>query len=143
MPEKIFSFPRQKLPASEKTPEWAKQNVKAAITLADYDSSKVRKSKEEMNLNYRLVSGDFDEKDVDRSLNPQNLKGLRWPAKIQNYPIELTKLDVLKGEELSRSFNWFLRAVNDHVVIIKEEKEKSELTNYAVSQFLNPNFSEA
>lgn len=143
MQNKIFSFPRQKLPSSEKTQEWAKENVKTAIILADYDSSKVRKTKQEMDLNYRLVSGDFDEKDIDRSLNPFNLKGIRWPAKIQNYPIELTKLDVLKGEELSRPFNWFLRASNDHVVIKKEENERAELNNYVTSQLANPNFSEA
>ena len=76
-----------------------------------------------MKLNYRLVSGDFDEKDLDKSLNPLSLKGVRFPVKIQNYPIEITKLDVLKGEELSRPFNWYLRASNDHVEIRKEEGE--------------------
>ena len=139
---KTFTIPRQKLSSKEKTPEWAKENVRLGMSLADYDPGKIRKTKAEMDLNYRLVSGDFDEKDVDKSLNPLNLKGVRWPAKIQNYPIELTKLDVLKGEEISRPFNWFLRAANDHVVIIKEEKETKDLENYLAMQFENPNFSE-
>ena len=142
MSNKIFSFPRQKLSYREKTEEWAKENVKLGITLSDYDPGKMRKTKDEMNLNYRLVSGEFDEKDVDRSLNPLNLKGTRWPVKIQNYPIELTKLDVLKGEELSRPFNWFLRAANDHVVILKQEKEEQDIKNYVFAQFSNPDFSE-
>jgi len=138
----LFNYPRQKLSAKEKTEEWAKENVKFGIQLADYDPGKVRKSKAEMRLNYKLVSGDFDEKDVDRSLNPLNLKGVRWPAKIQNYPIELTKLDILKGEELSRPFNWFLRASNDHVVITKQEKQQKELEEYVALQLNNPNFNE-
>lgn len=142
MSTKIFSYPKQKLSYKDKTEDWAKENVRLGITLADYDPGKIRKTKDEMKLNYRLVSGEFDEKDVDRSLNPLNLKGVRWPVKIQNYPIELTKLDVLKGEELSRPFNWFLRASNDHVVVVKQERETEDLKNYIVSQFDNPNFSE-
>jgi hypothetical protein len=142
MSTKIFSFPKQKLSYREKTEDWAKDNVRMGITLADYDPGKLRKTKSEMDLNYRLVSGDFDEKDVDRSLNPLNLKGVRWPVKIQNYPIELTKLDVLKGEELSRPFNWFLRASNDHVVILKQERETNDVKNYILAQLDNPNYSE-
>jgi len=143
MSTKIFNFPKQKLSYKDKTKDWAIENVKAGITLSDYDPGKIRKTKEEMKLNYNLVSGKFDEKDVDRSLNPQNLKGVHFPAKIQNYPIELTKLDVLKGEELSRPFNWYLRATNDHVVIQKEEKETDEVKNYIASTLDNPDVSEA
>jgi len=142
MSTKIFNFPKQKLSYREKTKDWAIENVKAGITLSDYDPGKIRKTKEQMKLNYNLVSGEFDEKDVDKSLNPQNLKGVHFPAKIQNYPIELTKLDVLKGEELSRPFNWYLRASNDHVVIKKEEKEVEEVKNYLVNTLDNPNISE-
>jgi len=142
MSTKIFSFPKQKLSYKDKTEDWAKENVRMGITLADYDPGKIRKTKDEMRLNYKLVSGDFDEKDVDRSLNPLNLKGVRWPVKIQNYPIELTKLDVLKGEELSRPFNWFLRASNDHVVILKQEREQEDIKNYLLAQLDNPNYSE-
>jgi len=142
MSTKIYSFPKQKLSYRDKTEEWAKDNVRIGITLTDYDPGRLRKTKDEMDLNYRLISGDFDEKDVDRSLNPLNLKGLRWPAKIQNYPIELVKLDVLKGEELSRPFNWFLRAANDHVVILKQERETEDVKNYIVGQLDNPNYSE-
>lgn len=143
MSTKIFNFPKQKLSYREKTEEWAIENIKAGITLSDYDPGKIRKTREEMKLNYNLVSGKFDEKDVDRSLNPQNLKGVHFPAKIQNYPIELTKLDVLKGEELSRPFNWYLRATNDHVVIQKEEREIAEVKNYLVNTLDDPNVSEA
>ena len=143
MSGKISVVPRQRLSYKEKTEEWAKENVRLGMTLADYDQGKIRKSKSEMDLNYRLVSGDFDERDVDRSLNPLNLNGVRWPVKIQNYPIELTKLDVLKGEELSRPFNWFLRATNDHVVITKQERELEEVKKYAINQFQNDSYSEA
>jgi hypothetical protein len=143
MSTKIFTFPKQKLSYREKTKDWAIDNIKAGITLSDYDPGKIRKTKDEMRLNYDLVSGKFDEKDVDRSLNPQNFKGVHFPAKIQNYPIELTKLDVLKGEELSRPFNWFLRATNDHVVIEKEEREQEEVRGYMANQLDNPNYSEA
>lgn len=143
MPANLFTYPRQKLSYKEKTDDWAKENIKFGIQLAAYDPGRIRKNKSEMRLNYRLVSGEFDEKDVDRSLNPLNLKGVRWPAKIQNYPIELTKLDILKGEELSRPFNWFLRASNDHVVVQKEEKEEDDIKNYALRQLNNPSFDEA
>ena len=142
MPANIFSFPKQKLSYKQKTEEWAKENVQLGMMLTEYDPGKIRKTKDEMKLNYRLVSGDFDESDVDRSLNPLNLKGVRWPMKIQNYPIELTKLDILKGEELSRPFNWFLRASNDHVVIQKEEREQEDIKNYIATKLDTPNFNE-
>ncbi len=142
MGNKIFSFPKQKLSYKEKTEDWHIENVKAGVLLSDYNPSKARKTKQEMTLNYDLVSGKFDEKDIDRSLNPKGFKGVNFPAKIQNYPIELTKLDVLKGEEISRPFNWFLRAVNDHVLIEKEEKESSELESYIVKELNNPEYSE-
>jgi hypothetical protein len=142
MPSNLFKYPRQKLSSKEKTDDWAKDNVKFGMQLAEYDPGKIRKNKDQMRLNYRLVSGDFDEADVDRSLNPMNLKGVRWPVKIQNYPIELTKLDILKGEELSRPFNWFLRASNDHVVIAKEEREQEDIKKYIGAQLDNPNFNE-
>jgi hypothetical protein len=70
MSTKIFNFPKQKLSYREKTKDWAIENVKAGITLSDYDPGKIRKTKEQMKLNYNLVSGEFDEKDVDKSLNP-------------------------------------------------------------------------
>jgi hypothetical protein len=142
MANKIFSFPKQKLSYKEKTEEWHIENVKAGVLLSDYNPSKSRKTKQEMTLNYDLVSGKFDEKDIDRSLNPKSFKGINFPAKIQNYPIELTKLDVLKGEEISRPFNWYLRAVNDHVIIEKEEKEQKELQEYIVRELKNPDYSE-
>jgi len=142
MSQRIFNFPKQKLSYKEKTKEWAIENVKAGITLADNDPGKVRKTKDEMRINYDLISGKFDEKDIERSLNPQSLKGVYFPSRVQNYPIELTKLDVLKGEELSRPFNWFLRAVNDHVIIEKEEKETSEVKNYLVNTLDDPEISE-
>lgn len=139
----IFNFPKQKLSYKDKDRDWAIENVKAGVTLCDYDPGKLRKTKAEMDINYNLVSGKFDEKDIDRSLNPLNLKGINFPARIQNYPIELTKLDVLKGEELSRPFNWYLRATNDHVVIQKEEKENTELKNYIVNAFEQPEFNQS
>jgi len=142
MPQKIFNFPKQKLSYKEKTEKWAIENVKAGITLADNDPGKVRKTKDEMRLNYDLISGKFDEKDIDRSLNPQSLKGVYFPGRVQNYPIELTKLDVLKGEELSRPFNWFLRATNDHVIIQKEEREAEAVKEYLTNTIDNPDISE-
>lgn len=142
MANKIYSFPKQKLSNKDKTEKWHKECIKAGILLSDYSTCKVRKTKAEMKLNTDLISGKFDENDIDRSLNPKKFKGVRFPAKVQNYPIEITKLDVLKGEELSRPFNWFLRAANDHVVILKEEKERKELEEYIVNQLDNPEYSE-
>lgn len=139
----VLKFPRQKISRREKTDDWAIENIKAGIAISNYDPGKMRKTKDQMDLNYRLISGDFDESDIDKSLNPMGFKGVNFPAKVQNYPIELTKIGVLKGEEVSRPFNWFLRATNDHVVIDKQERESAEVQNYIASAMVNRDLSES
>ncbi|KKP51369.1 MAG: structural protein [candidate division TM6 bacterium GW2011_GWF2_33_332] len=116
----IYQFPSQKKLLREKTEEWGKECIEAGLTITNGDTSKIRKSRVAKQINYDLINGIIDESDIEKAFNPMGIKGVNFPAKIQNYPIELTKFNVLKGEEGKRRFEWRLRSVNPDVVSEKE-----------------------
>lgn len=139
---KIYQFPAQKKPRAEKDEEWGKKNVDVAATLIMSDTSKIRKTKANMKINYDLINGIIDETDIEKAFNPMNVKGVHFPAKIQNYPIELSKFNVLKGEETKRRFDWRVRSVNEDAISTKENEMKDQLMNLIISELSNNNYSE-
>ena len=138
----IKQFPQQKLPMSEKTEEWGKQVIEASLSIITNDTSKIRKSKASKKLNYDLANGIIDETDIEHAFNPMGIRGVQFPAKIQNYPIELSKFNVLKGEESKRRFDWRVRVVNEDAVSAKEESLREQVFNLIISELQNPEYSE-
>lgn len=116
----IYQFPAQKKLLSEKTPKWGEECIEAALTITYGDTSKIRKTRYAKQLNYDLINGIIDEADIERAFNPMGIKGVQFPAKIQNYPIEITKFNVLKGEEGKRRFDFKLRSVNPDAISQKQ-----------------------
>lgn len=54
--------------------------------------------------------------DLELICNPDNLKADFIPTKIQHYPIINAKLNVLKGEEIKRAFNYKVVVTNPTAV---------------------------
>lgn len=138
----IYQFPAQKKTLTQKTEDWAKQCVDAGMTVSLSDTSKIRKSKMQKKINYELINGVIDEADIELAFNPMGIKGVKFPAKIQNYPIEISKFNVLKGEESKRRFDFKLRCVNEDVISQKENTFKEQIFELITSEVTNGNFNE-
>ena len=142
-------FPRQKLPLSQKSEKWGIKNIEAGISISQFDSqagsrergSGLRNTFHSKRINYDLLSGIMDETDIEKAFNPMGIKGADFPAKIQNYPIEIPKFNVLKGEETRRNFDWRVRTVNEDAYSDKENAKKDQLWALIMEELQNKNYS--
>ncbi len=140
--QKLAAFPSQKIPYSKKTDKWKRDNIDAAVQLASYDFTRLGKSAWQKQTNYDIANGEIDEKDFENAFNPQGLKGVNFPAKAQDYPIETQYFGVLKGEEINRSFNWRVRVMNPDAISEREEELKDELREVWFDAVNQPNMTE-
>lgn len=138
----IYQFPAQKKLLSAKTEQWGKDCVDAALTITYGDTSKIRKSRYAKQLNYDLINGIIDESDIEKAFNPMGIKGVNFPAKIQNYPIEISKFGVLKGEEGRRRFDCRLRSVNPDVISQKEFTMREQIFGLISDEVTNSGYNE-
>jgi hypothetical protein len=142
-----FALPRQRIPDSEKNDEWKAANVRAIVSMASGNANGgQRTSKQEKQINYDLFNGLIDEEDFQYVTDPMGI-GHKYggsQVKLENYNITKSKLELLKGEEGARPFNWTVRGVGGQVITVLEEKRRqlvlSYLQNKILSQMgLNPN----
>ena len=124
--------PAQAVPQSTKnTKKWKEQNVDGIISMAGSDLSMID-SKEKMRANYGLVNSFYDPKDFKYVTTPYGVDGsqlnLNQPSKMRDYNLIVNKVNLLKGEELSRPFNYSAIAVNGNAVTLKE-KQMGDLCN--------------
>lgn len=94
-----------------------------------FNYSLVRKSVMHKKINYDLMNGKLKMSDLSLILNPENLQIGYIPDKIQHYPIINAKLNVLRGEESSRVFDYKVVITNANVISDIKEKKKKELTD--------------
>lgn len=113
MREHPMYFPQQKLPTRDKTEEWYKKCLDSAEMLALYrydgTSEKHRKMQVWENLYYDII----DEQEIERVFNPMQISSAAFPASIKNYPLSVPKIDLLRGEEIKRRFDWSVIARNE------------------------------
>ncbi len=120
-------LPRQMLPFSKKTKEWRKKNVDWAVAKTYFNYSLVRKSVTHKAINYRLLDGYLTMSNMQMILNPENLTANYIPDKIQHYPIMNSKLNVLRGEESKRVFDFKVVVTNPNAITEIEENKKAAL----------------
>lgn len=123
------SFPAQQLSFRAKNKVWRKRCVDWADQRSYYYSSLVRKSIEHKQINYDLANGIIHMHDIERILNPDEIKGLTVPEKIQHYSIIKPKLDLLSGEEQTSQFDFHVVVSNANAISEKEEAKKQEAIN--------------
>ena len=117
----VNTFPPQRLSYSAKNKAWRRKCVDWADKRSFTNYSPVRNSIIHKKINYDLVDGKIHMSDLQLIVNPDNLEASFIPEKIQHYPIINTKLDLLRGEEYNRIF--------DYRVIITNPNSISELEN--------------
>lgn len=125
----IMNFPPQQLPFSRKTKKWRKQVVDWAASKTFFSCSPVRKSEIHKKINYDLIDGILHMDDLMLVVNPNNIQAGFIPDKIQHYPIMNSKLNVLRGEESKRVFDYRVVITNPNAVSEIERNRKQELTS--------------
>lgn len=123
----FVKWPKQKMSFSAKNKKWRKEHLDWADKKTFFNYSPVRKSTIHKKINYDLLNGKLHMQDVEALINPDNLKASFIPEKIQHYPIMNAKLNVLRGEEIARIFDYKAIVTNPNAISEIEEAKKTEL----------------
>jgi hypothetical protein len=128
-------MPPQKISSREKTEEWGQRCIDSIIGMSEQAVYNGRSSRYRKEVNYNLMNSIFDDNDFEYILNPYNLPSRvgNSPAQIQDFNIIRAKVELLKGEEIKRPFNYRVVAIGGEAVTIFEEKKK-ELIMQALKQ---------
>lgn len=123
----LLQFPPQQLPFSRKTKAWRKKHCDWASSKAFFNYSPVRRSVLHKKINYDLLNGKLHMKDLMLIINPNSIKANFIPDRIQHYPIMNSKLNVLRGEESKRVFDFRVVVTNPNAISEIEKNKKQEL----------------
>lgn len=123
----FVNFPRQQLPFKAKSKAWRIKCVDWGDSKTFFNYSPVRKSVIHKKIAYDLVNGKLHMEDMQAVINPENLKVGYIPDRIQHYPIINSKLNVLRGEESKRVFDYRVVVTNPNAISEIEENKKSAL----------------
>ena len=138
----ITNLPPQQLPFSRKNKKWRKQVVDWADSKTFFNYSLVRKSVIHKKINYDLLNGKLHMSDLAMVLNPSNVNASFIPDSIQHYPIMNSKLNVLRGEESKRIFDYRVVITNPNAVSEIEENKKQQLVSQVQQLIEDQNLSE-
>lgn len=123
----FVNFPRQQLPFKAKSKAWRKSCIDWGDSKTFFNYSPVRKSVIHKKILYDLVQGKLHMEDMQAVINPENLKVGYIPDRIQHYPIINSKLNVLRGEESKRIFDYRVVVTNPNAISEIEENKKNAL----------------
>ena len=123
----FINLPQQQLPFHRKTKKWRKQIVDWADSKTFFNCSPVRNTIIHKKINYDLLNGKIHMQDLEMLVNPENQSAGFIPEKIQHYPIMNSKLNVLRGEESKRVFDFRVIITNPNSISEIENAKKEEL----------------
>ena len=123
----FINFPRQQLSFKSKTKAWRKQCTDWGDSKTFFNYSPVRKSVIHKKINYDLLNGKLHMEDLQAMVNPEDIKTGYSPERIQHYPIMNSKINVLRGEESKRVFDYRVIVTNPNAVSEIEESKKAQL----------------
>lgn len=123
----LVNLPPQQLPFNKKNKAWRKKHLDWADNKTFFNYSPVRKSVIHKKINYDLLNGKLHMNDLEMVLNPEGIKASFVPDRIQHYPIMNSKLNVLRGEESKRIFDFRVVITNPNAISEIEDNKKNEL----------------
>lgn len=138
----LINLPPQQLPFSKKNKKWRKAHLDWADSKTFFNYSLVRKSVIHKKINYDLLNGKLHMSDIELVLNPDNIKAGFAPDRIQHYPIMNSKLNVLRGEESRRVFDYRVIVTNPNAISEIENNKKEELLKNLQELIANTSKSE-
>ena len=122
------NLPPEQLSFSRKNKEWRKKHLDWADGRTFATDNAVRNSVLHKQINYDLLNGKLNMEEMHRILNPDSLKaGYLEQDYIPHYPIMVSKLNILRGEESKRDFDYRLIITNDEAISDIENTKKDEL----------------
>lgn len=131
----IGGFPSQQLSFSKKGKKWRQQCVDFGDSHSLLHYHLTRKSVFAMKINYDLLNGKIHMSDLKMLSNPYSLDASFIPENIQHYPIINSKLEVLRGEESKRVFDFRVIVTNSNA-ISEIEEEKNMQVNMMLQQMM-------
>lgn len=117
-------FPQQQLPMSRKNRTWRVACVEWANARTFFNYAPVRNSVIHKKINYDLFNGKVHLQDIEAVLNPEHLDEKTTPTDIQHFPIINSKLNVLRGEESKRVFDFKVVVTNPNSISEIENNKK-------------------
>lgn len=123
----MINLPPQQLPFSKKNKAWRKKHLDWADSKTFFNYSLVRNSVIHKKINYDLLLGKLHMDDLQVVLNPDSIEAGFIPDTIQHYPIMNSKLNVLRGEEAKRVFDFKVVVTNPNAIAEIENNKKEEL----------------
>ena len=136
------NLPPQQIPFSQKNKVWRKKHLDWADSKTFFNYSPVRKSVIHKKINYDLVNGILHMTDLQLVLNPDKLEASYVPDQIQHYPIINSKLNILRGEESKRVFDFRLIVTNPNAISEIENNKKGEIFQKLQELVTKPGMSE-
>lgn len=127
MSSNFINLPPQQLPFSKKNKKWRAAHLDWADSKTFFNYSLVRKSVIHKKINYDLLNGKLHMTDLEFVLNPEHIQAGFIPDRIQHYPIMNSKLNVLRGEESKRVFDYKVVVTNPNAISEIENNKKEEL----------------
>lgn len=124
---KIASLPAQMLSFKSKNKAWRKKHLDWAENRTFFNHGKVRKSILHKQINYDLIDGKLHIDDLSIIVNPEKIEASYIPDNLQHYPIMNSKLNVLRGEESKRIFDFRVVCTNPTAISEIEENKKNQL----------------
>lgn len=115
------------LPFSKKNKEWRKNCLLWANQKTFFNYSLVRKSVIHKKINYDLLNGKLHMKDMQMIINPDQIEAGYIPDSLQHFPIMNSKLNVLRGEESKRVFDFKVIITNPNAISEIENNKKEAL----------------
>ena len=124
-----YNFPRQTLSYRKKTKEWVKDCIKFADSNSILSSSVVRKTVAHKKLNYDLLNGKLNMKDLNDVINPQGFKYEREDIlkPINHYPIINKVINLLLGEEMASQLDYKVVITNPTSISEKERNMRDQI----------------
>lgn len=122
----MFQIPKQKIPRSRKTKEWAKECIRAFINRSSFSTS----TKHTIQTYYEAYNGNLREADYNYVTNPYNSEAWakkNFPARLRNYNILKPIVDLLLGEKAKRPLSY--------QVVVRNSDIESRFDQYRAEQF--------
>ena len=123
----LINLPPQQLPFNRKNKAWRKRHLDWADNKTFFNYSPVREAVIHKKINYDLLNGKLHMPDIKVVLNPEGIKAGFIPDRIQHYPIMNSKLNILRGEESKRVFDYKVIVTNPNAISEIEDNKKNEL----------------
>ena len=135
-------FPSQRVSWRKKTKKWGVQCVEYGASKNAFTYTPVRNSMIHKKVNYDLVNGKIHMADLALVLDSSALGEDITPDLIQHYPTINGKLNVLRGEEFGRAFDYKVIVTNPNAISEIEKAKTAEMVKRIQEQIANTSQSD-